>query len=74
MTTMNLKPSVKPHCVMCGAVAGKPHQDPAVKGRIVTLHQLRKGAFDGEIPKGKLLCMICRDGIYAIRRGTRTGE
>lgn len=48
-----------PYCVMCGAVEGEPHQD---NKQTVSLHKVR--AF-GEV---KRLCMICRDGVYALRR------
>ena len=60
------------HCDMCGAVEGRPHHDPAARGRTVTLHHSYV-ALEGHpaqlrMRQGRIVCQFCRDGIYAIRR------
>jgi hypothetical protein len=67
MTTMAID-----YCEMCGARAGEPHHDPIARGSVVTLH---KTAVDiagkpGDEPAQhvRIVCMLCRDGIYAIRK------
>ena len=57
-----------PHCQMCGANEGEPHHDAAAKGKIVTLHRT---TVDGE---KKTVCMLCRNGLYAMRRDAKILE
>lgn len=57
-----------PRCVMCGAEAGKPHHDPGANGKLVTLHRT---LWDG---KRQPVCMLCRNGLYAMRRDAKILE
>ncbi len=57
-------------CEMCGAHEGKPHHDPSrgFKGKTVTLHRTKHADW------AKLICMVCRAGMYAIRRELKRKE
>lgn len=55
---------MKAYCEACGATPGTPHHDDAPRKRTTTLHSVKQAV------KGRnmTLCMLCRDGVYAIRR------
>lgn len=67
------------HCDMCGAVEGRPHHDQAAHGRAVTLHHVyvplttapRALALKLKMREGRIVCQLCRDGIYACRRAAK---
>lgn len=64
------------YCEMCGAATGELHHDPAARGKVVTLHYVEVPipSWDAgplPMPEGRIVCMLCRDGIYAIRREER---
>ena len=63
------------HCEMCGAVEGRPHHDQAAHGRPVTLHHayvpMPTAAPELKMREGRIVCQLCRDGIYACRRAAK---
>jgi hypothetical protein len=60
------------YCEMCGARAGETHHDPIAKGRVTTLHEtavdITGKPGDAPTKNARVVCMLCRDGIYAIRK------
>ncbi len=67
-------------CEMCGATKDEPHHDPSAKGKVTTLHRCHVDQLIGgdhsdpvfeKAQARKLICMLCRDGVYAIRRARK---
>lgn len=59
---LSMLESIAGYCEMCGAEAGKPHQDRLAHGRVVTLH--RTTCFP-EVSRAKpylRVCMVCLAG------------
>jgi hypothetical protein len=61
------------HCGLCGAKEGRPHHDSKrMKDMPVKLHRFMGDAVKkkGCLPMrtAKIVCTLCRDGLYAMRR------